>query len=395
MALSSLPPPRQKPPFWRDRAKRALIFQAIMLAAVFAVIGFIISNTLANLEARGITTGFDFLSNTAGFGIVQSLIEYSPQSTYGRTFIVGLLNTLLISALGIVVATLLGFLIGIARLSPNWLIARLAGAYVEIFRNIPLLLQIFFWYFAVLSSLPSPRQSLSLGDAIFLNVRGLVVPEPIGETGLAWTLATAMAAVIASIALIYWNRSRQAATGARIPAGWISAGLIVGLPLLVFFASGAPLSWVLPELKGFNFSGGTTVIPELLALWIALSVYTASFIAEIVRSGIQAVSHGQTEAARALSLTNGMTLRLVVIPQAMRVIIPPLTSQYLNLIKNSSLATAIGYPDLVSVFAGTTLNQTGQAIEVIMMTMLVYLTLSLLVSMFMNWFNARVALVER
>ena len=395
MALSSLPPPRQKPPFWRDRAKRALIFQAIMLAAVFAVIGFIISNTLANLEARGITTGFDFLSNTAGFGIVQSLIEYSPQSTYGRTFIVGLLNTLLISALGIVVATLLGFLIGIARLSPNWLIARLAGAYVEIFRNIPLLLQIFFWYFAVLSSLPSPRQSLSLGDAIFLNVRGLVVPEPIGETGLAWTLVTAMAAVIASIALIYWNRRRQAATGARIPAGWISAGLIVGLPLLVFFASGAPLSWVLPELKGFNFSGGTTVIPELLALWIALSVYTASFIAEIVRSGIQAVSHGQTEAARALSLTNGMTLRLVVIPQAMRVIIPPLTSQYLNLIKNSSLATAIGYPDLVSVFAGTTLNQTGQAIEVIMMTMLVYLTLSLLVSMFMNWFNARVALVER
>lgn len=395
MALSSLPPPRQKPPFWRDRAKRALIFQAIMLAAVFAVIGFIISNTLANLEARGITTGFDFLSNTAGFGIVQSLIEYSPQSTYGRTFIVGLLNTLLISALGIVVATLLGFLIGIARLSPNWLIARLAGAYVEIFRNIPLLLQIFFWYFAVLSSLPSPRQSLSLGDAIFLNVRGLVVPEPIGEAGLAWTLATAVAAVIASIALIYWNRRRQAATGARIPAGWISVGLIVGLPLLVFFASGAPLSWVLPELKGFNFSGGTTIIPELLALWIALSVYTASFIAEIVRSGIQAVSHGQTEAARALSLTNGMTLRLVVIPQAMRVIIPPLTSQYLNLIKNSSLATAIGYPDLVSVFAGTTLNQTGQAIEVIMMTMLVYLTLSLLVSMFMNWFNARVALVER
>ncbi|MGB8713616.1 MAG: amino acid ABC transporter permease [Onishia taeanensis] len=396
MTTPSSPPPRgETPPFWRDPAKRALLFQALMLAALFAVIGFIVSNTLENLDARGITTGFGFLNDTAGFGIVQSLIDYTPQSSYGRTFLVGLLNTLLVSALGILAATVIGFLMGIARLSPNWLIARIAGAYVEIFRNIPLLLQIFFWYFAVLRSLPSPRDSMSLGEAVFLNIRGLVVPAPVGGPGFVWTLVALAVAVIAAIVLVRWNRRRQEATGDRLPAGWISAGMIVALPALVFVASGMPLTWDLPKLGGFNFSGGITVLPELLALWLALSIYTGAFIAEIVRSGIQAVSHGQTEAARALSLSGGMTLRLVVIPQAMRVIIPPLTSQYLNLIKNSSLATAIGYPDLVSVFAGTTLNQTGQAIEVIMMTMAVYLTLSLLVSMFMNWFNARMALVER
>ena len=396
MATPSSPPPRtEKPPFWRDPAKRALLFQALMLAALFAAIGFIVSNTLDNLDARGITTGFGFLDNTAGFGIVQSLIDYTPQSTYGRTFVVGLLNTLLVSALGILAATVIGFLMGIARLSPNWLIARLAGAYVEIFRNIPLLLQIFFWYFAVLRGLPSPRESMSLGEAVFLNIRGLVVPAPVSESGFVWTLVALAVAVIAAIVLVRFNRRRQEATGERVPAGWIAAGLIIGLPALVFVASGMPLTWDLPVMGGFNFSGGITLLPELLALWLALSIYTGAFIAEIVRSGIQAVSHGQTEAARALSLSGGMTLRLVVIPQAMRVIIPPLTSQYLNLIKNSSLATAIGYPDLVSVFAGTTLNQTGQAIEVIMMTMAVYLTLSLLVSMFMNWFNARMALVER
>ncbi|WP_304526441.1 amino acid ABC transporter permease [Halomonas sp. I5-271120] len=396
MTTPSSPPPRgETPPFWRDPAKRALLFQALMLAALFVVVGFIVNNTLENLDARGITTGFGFLNDTAGFGIVQSLIDYTPQSSYGRTFLVGLLNTLLVSALGIFAATVIGFLMGIARLSPNWLIARIAGAYVEIFRNIPLLLQIFFWYFAVLRSLPSPRDSMSLGEAVFLNIRGLVVPAPVGGPGFVWTLVALAVAVIAAIVLVRWNRRRQEATGDRLPAGWISAGMIVALPALVFVASGMPLTWDLPKLGGFNFSGGITVLPELLALWLALSIYTGAFIAEIVRSGIQAVSHGQTEAARALSLSGGMTLRLVVIPQAMRVIIPPLTSQYLNLIKNSSLATAIGYPDLVSVFAGTTLNQTGQAIEVIMMTMAVYLTLSLLVSMFMNWFNARMALVER
>lgn len=395
MATSSTPPPRQKPPFWRDPAKRALFFQAVLLLAVLGSIGAIVSNTLNNMQAMGISTGFGFLDDRAGFGIIQSLIEYTPNSSYGRTFVVGLLNTLLVSVLGVIAATVLGFLIGIARLSPNWLLARLASAYIETFRNIPLLLQIFFWYFAVLRALPSPRNSMSLGEAIFLNVRGLVIPEPMSQPNLIWTQVAVVVAIVISVVLIRWNRKRQEATGERVPAGWISLGLIVGLPLLAFLLSGRPLTWALPELQGFNFKGGITVIPEFMALWLALSIYTAAFIAEIVRSGIQAISHGQTEAARALSLSNGLTLRLVVIPQAMRVIIPPLTSQYLNLIKNSSLATAIGYPDLVAVFAGTTLNQTGQAVEVIMMTMAVYLTISLLVSMFMNWFNARVALVER
>ncbi|WP_355662457.1 amino acid ABC transporter permease [Halomonas salifodinae] len=388
-------PAGPKPPFWRDRAKRALIFQLLLIAAVAGFLIYIIGNTQDNLAARGITTGFGFLNNTAGFGIVQSLIDYSSQSTYGRTFVVGLLNTLLVSALGVLAATLIGFVVGIARLSPNWLIARLASGYIEIFRNIPLLLQIFFWYFAVLRALPSARDSLSFGEAIFLNVRGLYLPEPQFLSGFGLIPLATLVAVVASIALVIWNRRRHEATGRRLPAYWISAGLIVGLPLLVLVVTGVPVTWEVPELRGFNFRGGITVIPEFLALWLALSIYTASFIAEIVRSGIQAVSHGQTEAAQALSLPQGLVLRLVVIPQALRVIIPPLTSQYLNLIKNSSLATAIGYPDLVSVFAGTTLNQTGQAIEVIAMTMAVYLTISLLVSLFMNWYNARVALVER
>ncbi|PAU77502.1 amino acid ABC transporter permease [Halomonas salipaludis] len=384
-----------KPPFWRDPAKRALIFQALLVAAVVAALLYIIGNTQDNLSARGITTGFGFLNNTAGFGIVQSLVDYSSQSTYGRTFLVGLLNTLLVGGLGVLAATIIGFIVGIARLSPNWLIARLANAYIEIFRNIPLLLQIFFWYFAVLRAMPSARDSLAFGEVIFLNVRGLYLPEPLFESGFGLIPLAFGVAIAASIALLVWNKRRHEATGQRIPAGWISLALILGLPLLVLVATGVPVTWDVPELRGFNFRGGITVIPEFLALWLALSIYTASYIAEIVRSGIQAISHGQTEAAQALSLPQGLVLRLVIIPQAMRVIIPPLTSQYLNLIKNSSLATAIGYPDLVSVFAGTTLNQTGQAIEVIAMTMAVYLSISLSVSLFMNWYNARMALVER
>ncbi|MGM0785705.1 MAG: amino acid ABC transporter permease [Pseudomonadota bacterium] len=388
-------PAGPKPPFWRDRAKRALLFQAVLIAAVAAFLLYIIGNTQENLAARGITTGFGFLTNTSGFGIGQTLIEYSSKSTYGRTFFVGLLNTLLVSALGVLAATIIGFTVGIARLSPNWLIARLASGYIEIFRNIPLLLQIFFWYFAVLQALPSPRQSLSFGETAFLNVRGLFLPEPQFLSGFGLIPVALVVAIAASVALVVWNKRRHEATGQRVPAGWLSLGLVIGLPLLVLVGTGVPVTWEVPELRGFNFGGGITIIPEFLALWLALSIYTASFIAEIVRSGIQAIPHGQTEAAQALSLPQGLVLRLVIIPQALRVIIPPLTSQYLNLIKNSSLATAIGYPDLVSVFAGTTLNQTGQAIEVIAMTMAVYLTISLLVSLFMNWFNARVALVER
>lgn len=381
--------------FWRDPSKRALVFQLLLLSAVAIALWFIISNTLANLETRGITTGFGFLDDPAGFAIAQSLIPYSEVDSYGRTFVVGLLNTLLVSFLGIIGATILGFIIGVARLSPNWLIARLASAYVELFRNIPLLLQMFFWYFAVLRTLPGPRNSFNIGDSAFLNVRGLYLPDPLPGTGFYWVVIALLIAIGVSFGLIRFNKRRQEATGKRFPAGWITLALILVLPALTFLLLGAPLEWNYPELRGFNFRGGINVIPEFMALWLSLTIYTAAFIAEIVRSGIQAVAHGQSEAAHSLGIKNNLTLRLVVIPQAMRVIIPPLTSQFLNLTKNSSLATAIGYPDLVSVFAGTTLNQTGQAIEVITITMLVYLVISLTVSFFMNWFNRRMALVER
>lgn len=388
-------PPASHVPLWRRPAFRALIIQALLLAGVLALIAMMVTNALTNLEARGITTGFAFLNERAGFSIPQSLIEYSGNSTYARTFIVGLLNTLLVSAMGIVAATIIGFAVGIARLSPNWLLARLAAGFVEIFRNIPLLVQILFWYFAVLQALPSPRQSLSLMEAVFLNVRGLVVPAPVPETGFGLTLAALAVAVVASIAFALYARRQQERTGRALPVYWCGAAMIIGLPLLAFAFSGSPLSWEIPELKGFNFRGGITVIPELMALWLALSIYTASFIAEIVRSGIQSVPSGQVEASRAIGLSPNITLRKVVIPQAMRVIVPQLTSQYLNLIKNSSLATAIGYPDLVAVFAGTSLNQTGQAIEIIAITMAVYLTISLVVSAFMNFYNARTLIKER
>lgn len=380
--------------FWNDPAKRALLFQILLILVLGSFIWFIVDNTLNNLEQRGITTGFSFLGQEAGFGIPLSLIEYSEVSSYGRTFLVGLLNTVLVSLLGIIAATILGFILGVARLSDNWLIAKLSAIYIEIFRNIPLLLQIFFWYFAVLRALPSPRQSIEfLGS--YLNIRGLSMPAPVAEPGFHLVWVALAVAVVASGFLTRWAHKRQDATGQIFPTPWVVAGLIIGLPLLTFLLSGAPLSLDHPELRGFNFRGGMTIIPEFVALWLALTIYTAAFIAETVRGGILAVPYGQIEAASALGLPKRRTLRLIVIPQAMRVIIPPLTSQYLNLTKNSSLATAIGYPDLVSVFAGTTLNQTGQAIEIISMTMAVYLTLSILTSLFMNWYNKRVALVER
>jgi general L-amino acid transport system permease protein len=384
-----------RPPFWNDPDKRALIFQAIVLAAVFAFFAYIFSNTLHNLEKRGISTGFDFLNNEAGFGILMSLIPYDETYTFGRTFLVGLLNTLLVSFLGIILATILGFIIGVARLSNNWLIAKIATVYIETFRNIPLLLQILFWYFAMLPLLPHPRQSVNFGEAFFLNSRGLYLPAPLFESAFLWVLAALFVAIIAVVILVRWAHRRQAATGQPFHTFWVSLAILVALPAAAFVITGMPLDWDLPELKGFNFRGGMTIIPELAALLLALSIYTAAFIAEIVRSGIQAVSHGQTEAANALGLRPGKTLQLVIIPQAMRVIIPQLTSQYLNLTKNSSLAAAVGYPDLVAVFAGTTLNQTGQAVEIIFMTMMVYLTISLLISLFMNWYNKKMALVER
>lgn len=381
--------------FWRDPGKRALLFQIIVLGAVFAFFAYIFDNTLTNMEKRGISTGFQFLGNEAGFDVLQSLIPYDATNTFGRTFVVGLLNTVLVAALGIFFATVFGFLVGVARLSNNWIISKLATVYIETFRNLPLLLQIVFWYFAILPLLPNPRQSMEIADVAFLNRRGLYLPGPVFESGFIAVVIALAVAIVGVIFLARWAHKRQDETGQQFPVFLVSLGMVIGLPGLVFLLAGMPLSWEMPALKGFNFVGGITVIPELVALTLALSIYTAAFIGEIVRSGIQAVSHGQTEASNALGLRPGKTLRLVIIPQAMRVIIPQITSQYLNLTKNSSLAPAIGYPDLVAVFAGTTLNQTGQAVEIIGMTMGVYLTLSLTISAFMNWYNKRMALVER
>jgi general L-amino acid transport system permease protein len=385
----------QKQFWWNNAQYRSLFFQVLLVAMLVGFFWFIGSNTLANLEQRGISTGFGFLSLKAGFGILQSLIAYDESYTFGRTFLVGLLNTLLVSGLGIIFATIIGFTAGVARLSNNWLISRLAAVYVEMFRNIPLLLQIFFWYFAVLRALPSPRQSWAAGNVAFLNIRGMYIPQPVVGEGFSVVGWTFVVAIVTTLFIQRWAKKRQDDTGKQFKLFRVGAGLIVGLPLLVFFAVGAPLTWDIPKLQGFNFRGGMTIIPELTALLVALSVYTGTFIAEVVRSGILSVNSGQTEAASALGLHKKKVLKLVVIPQAMRVIIPQLTSQYLNLVKNSSLATAIGYPDLVAVFAGTTLNQTGQAIEIIAMTMGVYLFVSLTISGIMNWYNKKIMLVER
>ena len=391
--LAGPPPSTTKP--WNDPAVRSIFFQAVLLIAVVSFGMYIFGNTAANLEKQGIATGFDFLGTTAGFGIITHLIDYSESSTYGRAFVVGLLNTLILAFFGIVMATIIGVFVGISRLSKNWLIAKLALVYIEIFRNIPLLLQIFFWYFAVLRALPSPKNSVNFADGIFINNRGIYLPSSILEDGFSLAIWALGIAIVAIFFMARWARKRQEQTGQQFHTVYASLGLIIGLPLLAMIVTGFPLSWEIPVLKGFNFVGGTVVIPEFIALWLSLSIYTASFIAEIVRSGIQAVDHGQTEAANALGIKTGPTLRLVILPQALRVIIPPLSSQYLNLTKNSSLATAIAYPELVSVFTGTVLNQTGQAVEIISITMGVYLSISLAISMFMNWYNAKMALVER
>lgn len=380
---------------WHDPRVRALLFQTLAMAGVVWAGWTLVDNTLTNMAERGISTGFGFLDEPAGFGILFSLIPYNETMSYGRTFWVGLINTLLVSGLGIFIATLLGFVIGIARLSSNWLIARLALAYIEVFRNIPLLLQIFFWYFAVLQTLPAPRQSVAVGEAVFLNKRGLYLPQPLFEPGAGWVGAALLAGVLAALLLGFVARRHQRRSGQRLPVLWPTLLLVLALPGAVFYLTGRPVSWDLPALTGFNFTGGVAVIPELAALLAALAVYTAAFIAEIVRSGILAVERGQIEAAGALGLRPGLIMRLVTIPQAMRVIIPPLTSQYLNLTKNSSLATAIGYPDLVAVFMGTTLNQTGQAVEIVAVTMAVYLVISLAISALMNLYNRAVALKER
>ena len=374
---------------------RSVIYQVLLLLGLGYFFYSIISNALTNMEARGIKSGFDFLFAASGFDILMTLVPYSATSTYAMTFVVGLLNTILVSIIGIILATIIGFIVGIAYFSHNWLVKRISIVYVETFRNIPLLLQVFFWYFAVLATLPSARQSLSLGEVIFLNVRGLYLPDLIGSAGSSVVYGSIAVAIAAVIVLKKWAKKRQDETGEQFPVLVTSLGIFFGLPLITLFAMGVPFTWEFPELRGFNFSGGITVIPELMALVIALAVYTGAFIAEAVRAGVQSVPHGQTEAARSLGLRENRIMSLIIVPQAMRVIVPLLNSEYQSLVKNSTLATAIGYPDLFTVFVGTSLNQTGQAIEIVFMTMAVYFVINMTISFLMNRFNASVALVER
>ena len=379
-----------------DPKIRGYVYQAVLLALVLFLFYSAATNAIENLRAQKIASGFGFWHNASGFDVNQRLISYDATTgTYGRAFWVGLLNTLLVASIGIVLATFLGFFVGVSRLSKNWVISKMAMVYVEVIRNLPLLLQLFFWYNAVLKPLPGARDSIKIPGGFMLNNRGLYVPDPVLDKGGGMIFWTMLAGIIAAIAIHFWAKKRQSETGRQFPVLSVGAGLVLGLPLLVYFLLGRPISFVYPELAGFNLRGGIQIFPEFVALLLGLTTYTAGFIAEVVRAGILAVSKGQTEAANALGLRSGPTLKLVVIPQAMRVIIPPLTSNYLNLTKNSSLAVFIGYPDLVQVFTGTVLNQTGQAVEVVAITMAVYLTISLVTSFFMNIYNARMALVER
>jgi general L-amino acid transport system permease protein len=384
-------PPRRARTFATDPRFRSFVIQLLLVIGVVWLGWFFYRNAQANLASQNIASGFGFLDQTAGFGISQTLIPYTESSSYGRAFLVGLVNTLLVAGLGILFATVLGFAIGIARLSTNVLLARLAGAYVELLRNLPLLFQILFWYLAVLGTLPGPRQSEAVLGAYLTN-RGLFLPRVLFEPGSGIVVAALFAGVAAALAVRIWAYRHLLATGHRFPSASLAIALVLGLPALASAVAGVPFSLDLPELRGFNFVGGVRVNPELLALLFALSTYTAAFIAEVVRAGILAVPRGQTEAAHSLGLRRGLTLRLVVAPQAMRLIVPPLTNQYLNLTKNSSLAAAVGYPDFFYVFAGTTLNQTGQAIEIIALTMAVYLAISLVTAAFMNWYNRAFAL---
>ncbi|WP_412064890.1 amino acid ABC transporter permease [Rhizobium sp. SYY.PMSO] len=377
-----------------DPKIRGLFYQALTIVILVALAAFVIHNTARNLSDLNRSFGFGFLEGRAGFNLGQALIPYSSDSTNIDALIVGLLNTLLISVVGIIAATIVGFIVGIGRLSNNWLIAKLSQAYVELFRNIPPLLVIFFWYSGVLVLLPQAREAVHLPFSSYLSNRGLAFPSPIFGAGM-WAVGIALLVAIAIVFFVArWAHRRQAATGQQFHTIWVSVAILVGLPLLVFLATGMPLSFDYPVAGKFNLTGGTVVGPEFIALLLALSLYTATYIAEIVRAGIRGVPKGQSEAAGALGLRVSAINRLIVIPQAMRIIIPPLTSQYLNLIKNSSLAIAIGYADLVAV-GGVILNQSGRAVEVVIIWMIVYLALSIVTSLFMNWFNAKMALVER
>jgi general L-amino acid transport system permease protein len=377
--------------WWNDVRIRGVLYQVVVIGAIVVLGWYLISNTLANLDSRNIATGFGFLQREAGFGVSESPIAYSAADTYLRVLAVGILNTLKVSVIGIVLATILGTLAGIARLSSNWLVSTFAAVYVEGLRNVPVLLQLFFWYTLITEALPSPRQALNPLPGVFLSNRGFRYPEPVWDPAYGLMLTALVIAVLAIVGLTAWARRRQERTGQIFPTFRAGSALLLGLPLAAYLAGGAPTALDMPALRGFNFEGGGSITPEFAALLVGLVMYTGTFIAEIVRGGILAVSYGQTEAGLALGLKRGMVLRLILLPQALRVIIPPLTSQYLNLTKNSSLAVAIGFPDLVSV-ANTAINQTGQAVEGVAIIMACYLTVSLSISGFMNWYNRRIAL---
>jgi general L-amino acid transport system permease protein len=374
--------------FMRDQTWRGLALQALFLGALALFIYAAVSTGLANMRAHHIPIGFSFWNEPAGFDIDQHLIAYSAASTYGRAFLVGFLNTLLVAALGIVLASLLGFAIGAARLSRNFIVGGLAAVYVEAMRNVPLLLQLLFWYNVVLATLPSPQKSVALPGDIYVNDRGLFLPELVFAPAAIWVLVAVFVGLLGGLG--WWIFAKRRRRGLQ----WLAVAPVMALPLVTFFALGQPIGFIPPVLKGFNFSGGTKLLPEFVALLFGLSVYTAAFIAEIVRAGIEGVPKGQSEAAAALGLGEAEARKYVIVPQGMRLIIPPLTSQYLNLFKNSSLAVLIGYPDLVQVFAGTVLNQTGAAVPVIATTMAVYLAVSLITSLIMNLYNRHIAEVQ-
>jgi general L-amino acid transport system permease protein len=378
---------------WRNEQSRGILIQIFVLAGFFALFSWLISNVISNFAALNKGFGFDFLMLPAGYDINQTLIEYTNRSTHLRAAIVGLLNTFLVAAVGVVLATLLGFLLGVARLSRNWLVSKLAYIYIEFTRNVPVLLHILLWHGIIINTMPHPRNALTIGDVLFLTNRGLYVPKPIAETGIWLVWLGFVAALFFSVGFARYARVRQRQSGVQLPVFRVNLAICILLPLLAFFAAGQPISLNFPALKGFNFRGGIQLPPEFVALTFALSIYTAAFIGEIVRAGIIAVDKGQREAAEAIGLRPSQVMNEVILPQARRIIIPPLTSQYLNLTKNSSLAIAIGYMDIVATLGGITLNQTGREMETMLMVMGIYLIISLLISAFMNWYNSRVRLV--
>ena len=381
---------------WRKQEYRSVFIQIITMVVLFAVLGLIGKNVATNLEIAGKDFSFGFLNYPAGYDITfQPFIPYTPTDTHFDAAIIGILNTLLVAVSGVILASILGFTMGILRLSNNWLISRLVYVFLEFTRNVPILLHILFVHSIFLYVFPVPKRAISISDTFFFSNRGIQIPSPVFEDGFGYVWTVLLIAIAIVAVFVYRAKKIQDETGKIYPVLTISLAILFCLPLLTFFVSGAPLSWEIPALKGFNFKGGTSIKPEYMALTFALSYYTSCFIAEIVRSGILAISHGQTEAADALGLSPNKTLQLVVIPQALRVIIPPLASQYLNLTKNSSLAIAIGYMDVVATIGGISLMQTGKEMETMIIVLLTYLFFSLIISGFMNWFNSRMSLVER